>query len=62
MATRPELASIATTLEELTRRVGSLAEGVGPDEEELAVELFGVERSLAGALRRLRKLAEPPRR
>lgn len=62
MATRPELASIATTLEELTQRVGSLAEGVGPGEEEIAVELFAVERSLAGALRRLRKLAEPRRR
>jgi hypothetical protein len=61
MATRPELASIATLLDELTRRVGSLAEGIGPDEEDLAGELFGVERSLAGALRRLRKLAEPPR-
>lgn len=58
MATRSELGSIATTLEELTKRVGSLAEGVGPDEEELRVELFGVERSLAGALRRLSKLTE----
>jgi len=61
MATRAELGSLATTLEELTRRVSALAEGVGPDEEEVAAELFGVERSLAGALRRLRRLTEPRR-
>jgi len=62
MATRSELGSIATSLDELTKRVAALAEGVGPDEEELGVELFGVERSLVGALRRLRKLAESPGR
>jgi hypothetical protein len=62
MPTRSELSSIATTLEELTKRVASMAEGVGPDEEDLAVELFSVERSLMGALRRLRKLAESPGR
>jgi hypothetical protein len=61
MATRAEIGSLATTLEELTRRVSTLAEAASDDEEETAVELFGVERSLSGALRRLRKLAEPSR-
>ena len=61
MATRAEIGSLATTLEELTRRVSALAEGANRDDEELAVDLFGVERSLNGALRRLRKLAEQQR-
>jgi hypothetical protein len=58
MAMRAEISSLSTTLDELTRRVGSMAEAAGPGDEELAMELFGVERSLSGALRRLRKLAE----
>ncbi len=37
----------------------ALADSVRPEDEELATELFGVERSLNGALRRLRRLAEP---
>jgi hypothetical protein len=61
MATRAEIGSLATTLEELTRRVSALAEAANDDEEETAVELFGVERALSGALRRLQKLAEPRR-
>lgn len=58
MTTRAELGSLATTLEELTRRVSSLAEGAGAGEEDLATELFGIERSLTGALRRLSRVAE----
>jgi hypothetical protein len=61
MATRAEIGSLATTLEELTGRVSALAEGAAPEDEDLAMELFGVERSLSGALRRLRKLGEPRR-
>jgi hypothetical protein len=61
MATRAEISSLATTLDELTRRVSSLAESAADDEEELAVELFGIERSLSGALRRMRRLAESRR-
>jgi hypothetical protein len=57
MAARPEISSIATTLEELARRIGGLAES--SDDEELAGELYGVERALSGALRRLRKLTDP---
>ncbi len=58
MAMGAEISSLSTTLEELTRRVGSLADAAQSDDEEAAMELFGVERSLSGALRRLRKLAE----
>jgi hypothetical protein len=58
MATRAEISSLATTLEELTRRVSSLADAAQESEEEVAMELFGVERSLSGALRRLRKLSQ----
>jgi hypothetical protein len=61
MATRSEIGSLATTLDELTRRVSALAEAAADDDEETAVELFGVERALSGALRRLRRLAEPGR-
>ena len=61
MATRSEIGSLATTLDELTRRVSALAEAAAQDDEETAVELFGVERALSGALRRLRRLAEPGR-
>jgi hypothetical protein len=59
MATSAEIGSLATTLDELTRRVSALAEAAEAAEDETATELFGVERSLLGALRRLRKLAEP---
>ncbi len=61
MAMGPEISSLSTTLEELTRRVGSLADAAQGEDEEAAMELFGVERSLSGALRRLRKLSERPR-
>ncbi len=54
MTTRAELSSLSSTLDELTRRVTGLAEHArDAGDEELAVELFAVERSLAGALRRL---------
>jgi len=54
VTTRGELSSLSSTLDELTRRVTALAEGArDAGDEELAVELFAVERSLAGALRRL---------
>jgi hypothetical protein len=53
-----ELSSLATALEELTKRVTSLADGLAGQQQDLAVELFEVERSLNGAQRRLRKVAE----
>jgi len=56
MAPRAELSAIASSLEELLRRITALAESAqAEDNEELASELFTVERSLHGALRRLRR-------
>lgn len=61
VATRAELSSLSSTLDELTRRVSALAEeAAGADQDDLATELFGIERALTGALRRLQKLAAAP--
>lgn len=52
-----ELGSIATTLDELARRMRSLAdEHHARKDEETAVELDEIERSLASGLRRLERL------
>lgn len=75
---RAELSSISSSLGDLTRRVSTLAEEVrgpsgrqgagGADDgadasgSELASELFTVERSLKGALRRLERVAAAGRR
>ena len=58
MAARAELSTISSTLEEVARRVTALAEQArdGGD-HDLAAELFTVERSLRGALRRLERSA-----
>ncbi len=62
MAARAELSTLSSTLQEVTRRVSGLAEEArATDDEALATELFGVERSLTGALRRLSRLAEDRR-
>jgi hypothetical protein len=54
---------MSSTLDELTRRVGAMAEeAAGSGEDELANELFGIERALGGALRRMRRMAEVPQR
>jgi hypothetical protein len=58
---RTELSSLASTLDELSRRLTALADRAQLErDEELATALFGVERSLQGALRRLHRL-EPRR-
>jgi len=58
-ARHSELSSLTSSLEELTRRLTAMAEAAQRDEdEESASELFGVERSLNGALRRLRRFAD----
>ncbi|HLG67811.1 MAG TPA: hypothetical protein VKV36_08075 [Acidimicrobiales bacterium] len=58
MAAHAELSSLASSLEELSRRLTSLADGAQRDgNEELATELYGVERALQGALRLLRRAA-----
>ena len=55
-----ELSSVATALEELTRRVGTIAETAAAErDEETSNELFAAERALRGAQRRLQKLISP---
>ncbi len=57
VASRGELSSLASTLDELTRRVTALAEQArASEQDDMASELFGVERALTGALRRLGRL------
>jgi len=57
VAYRGELSSLISTLDELTRRVTALAEQARSSEQDsVASELFGVERALTGALRRLGRL------
>lgn len=61
MTARTELSSLASSLDELSRRITALADRAQREEDdELATALFGVERSLQGALRRLQRL-EPGR-
>jgi hypothetical protein len=59
MATpRAELSSIASSLTDLARRVTALADHARDrGDEELASELFTVERELKAALRRLERAA-----
>jgi ABC-type transporter Mla subunit MlaD len=52
----PELSSVATALEELLRRVTTLAEGL--EGEALTNELQEVERTMGAARRRLRRLLD----
>ena len=57
MGSTAELSSLATALDELTRRVTVHADAAdaGKD-EELSKELFAIERAVAGASRRLTRL------
>jgi hypothetical protein len=53
-----ELSSLATALDELSRRITVHADAADVDEdEETARELFAIERSLSSANRRLARLA-----
>jgi hypothetical protein len=62
-ATSAELSSLATALDELTRRVTVHAEAADTaKDEETARELFAIERSLVSANRRLSRLALTLRR
>jgi hypothetical protein len=57
-ASAAELSSLATALDELTRRVTVHAEAAdSAKDEETARELFAIERSLSTANRRLTRLA-----
>lgn len=55
-AVETEVASLATSLGDLSKRLTQLAEDVRLcGDEELATSLFGVERSIVGALRQLQR-------
>lgn len=57
-----ELSSVSSVLEELTKRVSALADvEAAATHDELANELYAVERVLAGAQRRLVRLVESHR-
>ncbi|MHB8681894.1 MAG: hypothetical protein ACYDA2_07350 [Acidimicrobiales bacterium] len=59
-AERSELSSLTTALADLTRRIGSIAEGAAARaDDELSSELFAVERALNGARRRLERISSP---
>ena len=63
VVTSAELSSLATALDELTRRVTVHAESADAvTDEETARELFAIERSLTNANRRLSRLALNVRR
>jgi hypothetical protein len=56
MTSDAELSSLSSTLKELNDRVSALAESAqAGGDEDMARELFAVERALGGALRRLRR-------
>ena len=59
MTSVAELSSLSSTLKELHDRVSAMAEAAqSSGNEDLARELFAVERSLSGALRRLGRFAQ----
>jgi hypothetical protein len=59
MTSLAELSSLSSTLKELNDRVSVMAEAAQADgNEDMARELFAVERSLGGALRRLRRFSQ----
>ena len=59
MPSDAELSSLSSTLKELNDRVSAMAEAAqASGNEDMARELFAVERSLDGALRRLRRFAQ----
>ncbi len=57
-----ELSSLATALDELTRRVTAIADGyASAARDDLATELYQVERALTGARRGLAKVVDDSR-
>jgi hypothetical protein len=58
-----ELSSLATALEDLTARITAIADLYATgDRDELATDLYAVERALTGAQRRLTKVIDADRR
>jgi len=61
--TAAELSSLATALDELTQRITAMADDPASQQrDDVASELFEVERALAGASRRLMKVADSSER
>jgi uncharacterized protein with PhoU and TrkA domain len=59
MSSAAEISSLSSTLQELHERVTALSESaLARGDEEAAHELIAVERSLGGALRRLRRFSQ----
>lgn len=59
MSNGAELSSLATALEELSRRVTSMADGYAAERrEDLAGELYTVERQLANVVRRISRVVD----
>lgn len=57
MSLGPQLSSVNTALVDLTERVAEMAESLsGSDRDDVANELFEIERSLSTAGRRLEQL------
>lgn len=57
-----ELSSLATALDELAKRVSTIADGyAGSRRDDLATELYQVERALAAARRGLARVLDIPR-
>ena len=62
-ASAAELSSLATALEDLTRRITVHADAASAaKDEDMAKELFAIERALMGASRRLTRLTTALRR
>jgi outer membrane murein-binding lipoprotein Lpp len=59
-ADRSELSSIASLLDQLTKRVSAMAEQAEAIKDEtVAFELYAIERTLVGANRRISRLVGP---
>ena len=57
-----ELSSLAATLDQLNRRIAAMAESANKEHDEsLAHELYGIERALSGAQRRIVRLVRANR-
>ena len=55
----PQLSTIASSLDDLTRRITELADGrANRPDDDLATELYEVERALQHASRRLQRVIE----
>ena len=59
MPSNAEISSLSSTLKDLNDRVSAMAESAQADgNEDMARELFAVDRALGGALRRLGRFSQ----